>query len=128
MRSHHRNPGRSARLRLPVLACCLLCLSASCDLDVLATVIEPTLCCRIVDCGVSQQASSFEDEEEIFRPADPDAGGALERKLARPQTPPEGWAEVHPLIPAPAPLPRPDPSRAGCEHAWRNGLGVPLLC
>jgi hypothetical protein len=76
------------------------------------------------DASQDDDASSDEDDEML------DLTGEAARsslKVARPSSQ-VLVPNVAPAIPAPPAREHPRPPSPGGEHAWRNGIGTPLLC
>lgn len=119
---------RAARFtRVWVALCCLLSLTSSFNLTVLADVIDSDAPTRAA-CG-----KLVEVEEDIDKDCDMlSAVSADGRRAARKLLPParDGLLPGSILLPVNrlAHSSRIAAGRAGSEHAGRNGLGVPLLC
>ena len=110
--------------RALALACCLLSLAAG-DPALVLQLLEgpPPLAGRCV----AEEADADEDGDDMLRTRTPAEDRAAERGPARlPRAlAPAGPPPNPPLSFPPTLLPA---DRPGAEHAFRNGVGSPLLC
>jgi hypothetical protein len=114
---------------LLVLVCCAVSLTAPFDMDTVAEVLAGCVPSHLSHCMVSNADDNDPDEDNLLRPT----SGPDFRCDVRKQ----------PRLPGPVPPTQARPgfrcsarshpgqclvTRAGGEHAFRNGCGAPLLC
>jgi len=114
------------------LLCCLLCLLAPVDFDIVFHAFEGGPAAAVTvgsDPGTVEGIEDpFDDNDELLRPALVSDAWRTERPPSRgvflaPPPPAASLPGAFRLLP-PCAIPLSDRS----EHAGRNGLGAPLLC
>src|SRR5262245_53442435 len=123
----NRMPRERRLLQGWVVVCCLLSLVASFNLTVLTgwfDQVGPSA----LPCAAFSDLEEPPEDEEMLRPGGRTLDGRRgERKQALPGSGHPG-AELYSCgqVPLVSSHPISTASRAGCEHAHRNGLGAPL--
>jgi hypothetical protein len=114
---------------LLVLVCCAVSLIAPFDMDTVAEVLAGSVPSSPSLCTISNGDDNDPDEDTLLRPTKgPDFRCDVRKqpRLPGPIPPPHVrigfrcWEHGHPA--------RCLVTRAGSEHAFRNGCGAPLLC
>jgi len=113
--------------RLLALLCGLLSITASFDAVVVNQVLDGSLYAEAEELSLTEQEEPGETGDDMLRPV-----SAPQVRRDRQERPLQGLAgsDAYPgrLPLSTIPRIRTRLHHSGCEHANRNGLGVPLLC
>jgi hypothetical protein len=114
---------------LLALLCCVLCVTVSFDTVIVNQILDGSLYVQTTAASMTEQDEVSLEDDDMIRPS----ASPMVRRNEREQERDPSGCPVCARGPGRLPLTivsliRALPCHSGCEHANRNGLGVPLLC